>query len=175
LIEKQYRRIAIYRQCALVGLARSTFYYRNHRSKGTESLDIRSIDKLYTKHPFYGIRRITNGLKRLGRCINHKRVARLMQVMGLEAIYPKSRLSAANKEHRKFPYLLRNLSIVRPDQELSSDIRLRHGFVYLATIMNWFSRYVVSWSLSITLDADFCVEMRKDALTTARPEIFNSD
>lgn len=178
MIEKQFRRIAIYRQCALVGLARSTFYYRKHRSDACEFADIRLIDELYTKYPFYGIRRITNGLKRLGRCINHKRVARVMQIMGLEAIYPKPRLSTANKEHRKFPYLLRNLSIMRPDQVWSTDItyiRLRHGFVYLAAIMDWFSRYVVSWSLSITLDADFCVDMLKESLTKARPEIFNSD
>jgi len=101
-----------------------------------------------------------------------------MRLMGLEEIYPKPCLSAANKEHRNFPYLLRNLAIKRPDQELSTDItyiRLRHGFVYLAAIMDCFSRYVISWSLSITLDTDFCVEMLKDALTTAQPETFNSD
>jgi putative transposase len=139
---------------------------------------MRLIDELYTKYPFYGVRRITNALKRLGRCINHKRVARLMRLMGLEAIYPKPRLSVANKEHRKYPYLLRNLSIMRPDQVWSTDItyiRLRHGFVYLAAIMDWFSRYVISWSLSITLDADFCVDMLKKALMKARPQIFNSD
>ena len=125
---------------------------------------MRLIDELYTKYPFYGVRRITNALKRLGRCVNHKRVARLMRLMGLEAIYPKPRLSLANKEHRKYPYLLRNLSIMSPDQVWSTDItyiRLRHGFVYLAAIMDWFSRYVISWSLSITLDAGFCVDMLK--------------
>ncbi len=178
LIEKTDRRIAIYRQCGLIGLARSSYYYCKHRSDANESADMRLIDELYTKHPFYGIRKITEGLKRLGRCINHKRVARLMRLMGLEAIYPKPRLSVANKEHRKFPYLLRNLSVTRPDQVWSTDItyiRLRHGFVYLAAIMDWFSRYVISWSLSITLDADFCVEMLKESLTTAQPEIFNSD
>jgi len=112
------------------------------------------------------------------RGVNHKRVARLMRLMGLEAIYPKPRLSVARKEHRKYPYLLRNLPIVRPNQVWSTDItyiRLKSGYVYLAAIMDWFSRYVVSWSLSITLDADFCVEMLKSALQTARPEIFNSD
>jgi len=178
LIEKQHGRIAIYRQCALIDLARSSFYYCKNGPNIDDSADMRMIDELYTKYPFYGIRRITNALKRLGRCINHKRVARLMRLMGLEAIYPKPRLSAANKEHRKYPYLLRNLSIKRPNQVWSTDItyiRLRHGFVYLAAIMDWFSRYVVSWTLSITLDADFCVDMLKGALTTARPEIFNSD
>jgi len=178
LIEKQHRRIAIYRQCALIGLARSSFYYCKHRSDANEPADMRLIDEAYTKYPFYGIRRITNALKRLGRSINHKRVGRLMRLMGLEAIYPKPRLSTANKEHRKYPYLLRNLSIMRPNQVWSTDItyiRLRHGFVYCAAIMDWFSRYVISWSLSITLDADFCVEMLKNALMSASPEIFNSD
>jgi len=145
---------------------------------GDEPAVMRVIDEIYTKHPFYGVRRVTNALKRLGWCINHKRVARLMQVMGLEAIYPKPRLSVARKEHRKYPYLLRNLSIMRPDQVWSTDItyiRLKGGHVYLAAILDWFSRYVVSWTLSITIDANFCVDMLKGALTTARPEIFNSD
>ena len=139
---------------------------------------MRLIDEVYTKCPFYGIRRITNALKRLGRGVNHKRVGRLMRLMGLEAIYPKPRLSTACPAHKKHPYLLRGLSIVGPNQVWSTDItyiRLRHGFVYLAAIMDWFSRCVVSWSLSITLDADFCVDMLKEALTTAQPEIFNSD
>ena len=139
---------------------------------------MRLIDETYTKYPFYGVRRITTALKRLGRCVNHKRVARLMRRMGLEAIYPKPRLSLAKKEHRKYPYLLRNLPIMRPDQVWSTDItyiRLKGGFIYLAAIMDWFSRYVVSWVLSNTLDAFFCVDMLKKALKTARPEIFNSD
>ena len=178
MIEKQHRRIAIYRQCALIGLARSSFYYRKCQRAVDTNVVMRLIDEIYTKYPFYGVRRITNALQRLGRCINHKRVGRLMRLMGLEAIYPKPRLSIANKEHRTYPYLLRNLSIMRPNQVWSTDItyiRLRRGFVYCAAIMDWFSRYVISWSLSITLDADFCVDMLKESLTTARPEIFNSD
>ena len=178
MIEKQHGRIALYRQCALIDLARSSFYYCKNGPHRDDSAVMRLIDEIYTKYPFYGIRRITNALKRLGRCINHKRVGRLMRLMGLEAIYPKPRLSVANKEHRKYPYLLRNLSIMRSNQVWSTDItyiRLRHGFVYLAAIMDWFSRYVVSWALSITLDADFCVDMLKNTLQTARPEIFNSD
>lgn len=139
---------------------------------------MRLIDEIYTKYPFYGIRRITNALKSMRRSVNHKRVARLMRLMGLEAIYPKPRLSAARKEHRKHPYLLRNLPIMRPDQVWSTDItyiRLKGGYVYLAAIMDWYSRYVVKWALSITLDADFCVGMLIGALQAARPEIFNSD
>ena len=178
LIERKYLRIAIYRQCALIDLARSSFYYRKCKSIDDTNVVMRLIDEAYTKHPFYGVRRITNALKQMRRCVNHKRVARLMRLMGLEAIYPKPRLSAAKQEHRKYPYLLRNLSIMRPDHVWSTDItyiRLKGGYVYLAAIMDWFSRYVVSWSLSITLDADFCVDMLKRALKTARPEIFNSD
>ena len=139
---------------------------------------MRLIDEQYTKTPFYGIRKITDALHRMGRVVNHKRVARLMRLMGLEAIYPKPRLSKPCRDNKKYPYLLRGLSIMRPDQVWSTDItyiRLRCGFVYLAAIMDWFSRYVVSWALSITLDADFCVEMLKNALKTGHPEIFNSD
>ncbi|MBA7583129.1 hypothetical protein ES708_25069 [subsurface metagenome] len=178
MIERKHRWIAIYRQCALIDLARSSFYYCKNRPGRDDAADMRLIDELYTKYPFYGVRRIANALKRLGRCINHKRVARLMRLMGLEAIYPKPRLSVANKEHRKYPYLLRNLPITHTNHVWSTDItyiRLHRGFVYLAAVMDWFSRYVVSWALSIVLDADFCVDMLKDALNAARPKIFNSD
>lgn len=139
---------------------------------------MRLIDEQYTKTPFYGVRRITTTLRRLGYLINHKRIARLMRIMGLEAIYPKPRLSKSCKETKKYPYLLRGLSIVRPNQVWSTDItyiRLRNGFVYLAAIMDWFSRYVVSWVVSNTLDAFFCVDMLEEALQVNRPEIFNSD
>jgi len=139
---------------------------------------MRLIDEQYTKTPFYGIRRITTALRRLGCLVNHKRIARLMRLMGLEAIYPKPRLSKACKEQRKYPYLLRGLPIVSQNQVWSTDItyiRLRSGFVYLAAIIDWFSRYVVSWALSNTLDADFCVDMLEHALKINRPEIFNSD
>jgi putative transposase len=139
---------------------------------------MRLIDEQYTKTPFYGVRRITTALRRLGCLINHKRIARLMRIMGLEAIYPKPRLSKACKENKKYPYLLRGLSIVRPNQVWSTDItyiRLHSGFAYLAAIMDWFSRYVVSWVLSNTLDTFFCVDMLEKALNVNRPEIFNSD
>jgi len=139
---------------------------------------MRMIDEQYTKTPFYGVRRITTSLKRLGCLVNHKLIARLMRIMGLEAIYPKPRLSKACKENKKYPYLLRGLSIVRPNQVWSTDItyiRLHSGFVYLAAIMDWFSRYVVSWVLSNTLDTFFCLDMLKKALKVNLPEIFNSD
>ena len=178
LVDCNHGLIRVYRQCDLIGLARSSYYYRTRRPGKDEQAIMRLIDEQYTKTPFYGVRRITTTLRRLGHLINHKRIARLMRIMGLEAIYPGPRLSKSCKETKKYPYLLRNLSITRPDHVWGTDItyiRLRHGFVYLAAIMDWFSRYVVSWSLSITLDAGFCVDMLKNALQTARPEICNSD
>lgn len=139
---------------------------------------MRLIDELYTKAPFYGILKMTEALRQLGHAVNHKRVARLMRLMGLRAIFPGPRLSTPRKEHKKYPYLLRGFLIVRPNQVWSTDItyiRLRRGFVYLAAIMDWFSRYVVAWSLSISLETDFCVDMLHEALQTVTPEIFNSD
>ena len=136
------------------------------------------IDEQYTKTPFYGIRRMTAWLRGQGQAVNHKRVSRLMRLMGIEAIYPKRRLSLADLRHKKFPYLLKGLTIDRADQVWASDItyvRMRHGFIYLVAILDWFSRYVVSWAVSITLDAEFCIEALRDALSVSKPEIFNSD
>lgn len=123
-------------------------------------------------------RRITSMLHRGGYIINHKKVARLMKVIGLEAMYPTPRLSMSHKEHKKYPYLLKGLSIERPNQVWSSDItyiRLLHGFVYLVAIMDWYSRYVLSWTISNTLDTYFCIEALDKALQINRPMIFNSD
>lgn len=168
----------MYRQCELIGLTRSSYYYKP-RDVGSDDLEvIRLIDEQYTRTPFYGVRRITEVLRRLGYIINHKRVARLMRIMGLEAIYPKSHLSKARKENKKYPYLLKGMSIEKPNQVWSSNItyiRLIHGFVYLIAIMDWFSRYVVSWAVSNTLDVYFCIEALEQALKINRPVIFNSD
>ncbi len=136
------------------------------------------LDEQYTRTPFYGIRRMTAWLNSIGEQANHKRVARLLHLMGLEAIYPKPRLSKPATGHRLYPYLLRGLPIIRPNQAWGTDItyiRLAQGFIYLAAIMDWFSRYVLSWSVSVTLDAAFCLEALEDALSHGRPEIFNSD
>jgi len=177
-VERNHRLIRIYRQCDLIGIARSSYYYRTKRTDKDDHAVMRMIDEQYTKTPFYGVRRITTALRRLGCLVNHKRIARLMRLMGLEAIYPRPRLSKACKENKKYPYLLRGLSIVRPNQVWSADItyiQLHSGFVYLAAIMDWFSRYVVSWVVSNTLDAFFCVDMLEKALKVTLPEIFNSD
>lgn len=136
------------------------------------------IDEEYTRHPFYGTRRMMHYLRNLGHWVNRKRVRRLYRLMGLEAIYPKPNLSKTNIAHKKYPYLLRGIEINRCDQVWSTDItyiRLKHGFVYLIAIIDWYSRYVIDWQLSTTLEADFCVEVLERALKTGKCDIFNTD
>src|SRR4051812_38572111 len=139
---------------------------------------MRRIDEQYTAYPFYGSRRMTAWLVEHGEEVNRKRVQRLMRVMGLEAIYPKPRLSIAGRNHKIYPYLLRDVLITRPDQVWSTDITwvpMPQGFMYLAAIIDWYSRYVVAWRLSNTLDGDFCLEMLDEALGKGQPEVFNTD
>src|SRR5581483_9825840 len=139
---------------------------------------MRLLDEEYTRHPFYGSRKLTRWLWQQGEEVNRKRVQRLLRVMGLEAIYPKPRLSQGGKGHRVFPYLLRGATIARPDQVWSADITyvpLTTGFMYLAAVIDWYSRYVIAWRLSNTLDGAFCLEMLEEALGQGRPEIFNTD
>jgi putative transposase len=136
------------------------------------------IDEQYTRTPFYGVPRMTAWLRRQGHRVNPKRVRRLMRLMGLAAIYPKPWLSQPAKNHKKYPYLLKGLEIARADQVWSADItyiRLAQGYIYLVAIIDWFSRYVLSWELSITLDKEFCLDTLHRALKTSRPEIFNTD
>lgn len=139
---------------------------------------MRLLDEQYMRTPFYGIRRMTVWLQQQGYLVNHKRVARLMRQMGLEAIYPKPRLSKPAPGHRIYPYLLKGVNITRVNQVWSTDItyiRLRGGFVYLVAIMDWFSRYVLAWEVSVTLEPSFCVSALDWALQGQQPEIFNSD
>jgi putative transposase len=170
--------LTISRQCQVAGLARSSFYYQAApESPGNLEL-MRLLDEQYTRTPFYGRLRLTEWLRQQGYPVNHKRVARLMKQMGIQAVYPKPRLSLPNQQHRVYPYLLGGLSIERPNQVWSTDItyiRLQHGFLYLVAILDWHSRYVISWELSNSLDASFCVSALDRALDQARPEIFNSD
>lgn len=162
----------------MLGLSRSSLYYQ---PVGEDEKNIRLmhlIDEKFTLHPFYGRRRIWNYLRERGEDVNIKRIGRLMKLMGLEAIYPKPRLSLPIKWSEKHPYLLRDLEIVKPDQVWASDItyiRLAKGFVYLVAVIDWFSRYVLSWRLSTSLDADFCVDALNSALYQGHPEIFNTD
>jgi len=171
--------LTISTQCDLLGLSRSGFYY-NPVDVNPFDLEIMTlIDEIFTAYPFYGSRRIREELKDFGHFVNRKKIQRLMVLMGLEAIYPKRNLSKAHHAHRIYPYLLRGVKIVRPCQVWSTDItfiRLQRGYVYLVAVIDWWSRYVLSWRLSNTLDASFCCEALEEALAAyPHPEIFNSD
>jgi len=162
----------------LLGLTRSSWYYQPAEETAENQRLMRLIDQEYTAHPFKGSRRLMLWLVEQGEAVNRKRVQRLMRLMGLEAIYPKPKLSVAGRGHRLYPYLLRNVAIERVDQVWSTDITyvpLRKGFMYLAATLDWFSRYVLAWRLSNTLDGSFCLEMLEEALGRGRPEIFNTD
>lgn len=166
------------RQCELLDLHRSSYYYEPARETEENLHLMRLIDAEYLKHPFYGTRKMTIYLQGQGYRVARKRVQRLMRLMGLEAIYPKPRTSQANAEHKVYPYLLRGVSITTPGQVWSTDITyvpMHRGFMYLVAIIDWFSRYVVSWRLSNTLDGRFCVEALEEALSAWQPEIFNTD
>jgi putative transposase len=163
----------------LLGVPRSTVYYAPRGPQASDLAVMRRLDEQYTATPFYGVERMTACLRRHGLRIGHNRVRRLLRLMGLAALYPKPRLSVpGGPDHRLYPYLLRGLRIERPNQVWSADItyiRLSQGFVYLVAILDWFSRYVLSWLLSTALDAWFCVQALREALRTARPEICNTD
>ena len=178
MIELGHPELSVRRQCALLGIARSGLYYEPVGPSPEDLTLMRLLDEQYTRTPFYGVRKMTRWLHSLGYGVDVKRVRRVLRLMGLEAIYPKPRLSFNGTEHRKFPYLLGGLAIQRPNQVWAADItylRLRHGFAYLVAIMDWFSRYVLSWEVSNTLEADFCVSALDAALRVARPEISNTD
>jgi putative transposase len=178
LIEPGYSEIPIYRQCGLLGISRSGYYYCPQEESPLNLHLMNLMDEQYTKMPFYGVEKMTEWLKRQGFMINTKRVRRLLRLMGLEAIYPRKRLSIPAEVYKKYPYLLRDLAIERPDQVWCADItyiRMIHGFLYLVAIMDWFSRRVLSWRLSNTLDAGFCVDALDEALSKGKPEIFNTD
>jgi putative transposase len=178
LIEAAHPQISIARQCDLVGLPRATYYYHTQGESAENLTLMRLLDQQYTDTPYYGIRRMTAWLRSQGYAVNHKRVARLLHTMGLETIYPKPRLSQPHPAHRVYPYLLRGVPITRVNQVWSTDItyiRLHGGFIYLVAVMDWFSRYVLSWAVSITMDVSFCLEALDQALEVARPDIFNTD
>lgn len=177
-IDKWNCDISVRRQCELLGLSRSNLYY-HHREKNleTEYRLRRAIDEQFMKDAC-GVIKMMKYLRRLGHAVGEKLVRRLMRSMNLLAIYPKPRLSQKHPEHRIYPYLLRGLAIVRANQVWATDItyiQLARGFCYLVAVMDWFSRYVLSWRVSNTLDASFCVECLEEALTYGKPDIFNSD
>lgn len=179
MIEPDHPRLSIARQCRLVGVSRSTYYYE---AKGETPLNLklmRMIDEQFLKTPAYGTRQMARWLRRQGYCVGRKRVRRLMRTMGLVAIYQRPRTSKPNPEHKIYPYLLRDLDITTPNQVWCADISyipMGHGFLYLVAVMDWASRKVLSWRLSNTLDTDFCVAALEEALDRyGRPEIFNTD
>ena len=179
-IESANKKIPVYRQCELLGLNRSSLYYESRCDTEYNEMLMKLIDKQYVQTPFYGIDKMTEYLCRQGRHVNHKRVRRLMRQMGLEAVYPRRKrgLSISDKQHKIYPYLLRDVEITRPDQVWSADItyiRMYRGWLYLVAVMDWFSRYVLSWEISVTLESEFCVTALKQALSFGRPEIFNTD
>lgn len=177
-LEREAAVLPVSRQCELLGLARSTVYYRPVAPPALDEVLKRRLDELYTAHPFYGSRRMTAVLRREGYAVNRKRVQRLLQALGLQALYPKANRSEPHPAHRVYPYLLRDLPIVRPNQVWSSDItyvRLAHGFAYLVAVIDWYSRQVLAFRLSNTLDGAFCQECLEAALAAGQPEIFNTD
>lgn len=177
-MEKDNEDISITRQCELLNLSRSSFYYETAKENNYNLELMRKIDEIYTREPSYGSRRIAALLKRDGYSANRKRIKRLMNKMGIEAVYPKPKTTNPNKENNKYQYLLKNIKIDKPCLVWCSDItyiRLREGFIYLTVVMDWYSRYVISWSTSITLEAYFCIEALEKALLTSQPDIFNTD
>jgi len=177
LIEQENKEIPVIRQAELLGIARSTVYYKSTLDEYNLML-MHLIDEQYTKTPFYGSRRMREALRRKGYKVNRKRMQRLMRLMGIEAIYPKRNLSKPHPDHKIYPYLLRNKVIREVNQVWGADItyvRMRYGWLYLVAIMDWMSRYVLSWEISTTLEVDFCIRALERALSIADPEIFNSD
>ena len=172
-IEPNHKHLSVARQCQLVGLARSSWYYEPLGESAENLALMREIDCLYMERPFFGTRKVQ---KRFG--INRKRAQRLMRLLGLEAVFPKRSTSRPAPGHKVYPYLLRNLAITRPDQVWASDITyipLQHGFLYLTAVMDLYSRNVLSWRLSNTLTGDFCVDALDAAVADARPEIILVD
>jgi putative transposase len=162
----------------LLGLNRASLYYQPVGPSAADLQVMKLIDRQYLETPFYGARKLAIWLKSLGQMVNRKRVRRLMQLMGLKAIYRRPRTSKPGKGHKIYPYLLKGLKITRPNQVWAADITyipMQKGFLYLVVILDWYSRCVLAWRLSNTMESDFCMEALKDALSKVRPEIFNTD
>ena len=177
-IKSEHPKISITRQCELLGLSRAGYYYRPKPESEKNIGLMRRIDEIYTKYPYYGVPKITAQLNREKEKVNHKRIERLMGVMGIQAIRPKKNLSKNAKKHAKYPYLLNKVDINHPNHVWGTDItyiRANGKWFYLVAILDWYSRYVISWKLSLSLKSDFCIACLKEALTIALPEINNSD
>ncbi len=178
-IEHGHTSVSISRQCALLQVARSSVYYTPNTTESPENLALmRLVDEQYLKRPYYGVPRMTWWLKKHGHGVNHKRVERLMGVMGLQAVLPGPHTSRPHPEHLIYPYLLRGMEIRAPDEVWCADITyvpMRRGFMYLVAVMDWCSRYVIAWDVSNSMEAGFCVAALKEALAAGAPGIFNTD
>jgi putative transposase len=179
LIESELREPSISRQCRLLSLNRSSFYYRPVRTRAEDLELMRQIDEQYLRTPSYGSRSMKRHFRRLGQKVNRKRIQRLMRLMGIEAVYPKPHTSRPHPEHRVYPYLLRGLNVERPNHVWAADITyvpMSRGFMYLVAVMDWHSRKILSWRVSNTLDSEFCIQALREALERyGKPEIFNTD
>ena len=178
LVERSHAELSVRRQCELLGVNRSGLYYEP-AGESQENLHLmRLLDEQYTRTPFYGSRKMTAWLATVGHVVNRKRGARLRAVLGIAAVYPQPKLSRPGPGHRTYPYVLRGVTVGRVNQVWSTDItyiRMAQGFLYLVAVMDWFSRFVLSWSLSLTMEVEFCVEALRRALRRGRPDFFNSD
>ena len=177
-IEPGHPSLSVTRQCELLNLSKGSYYYTAVKMDPFSLQLMDEIDRIYTKTPFYGSRRITVSLRKLGYSINRKRIQRLMRLMGLEAIYPKGNLSKRNQAHKIYPYLLNDFEINRPNLVWSTDItyiRIGGGFVYLTAVIDWYSRYVLSWNMSNSLQSEFCILAMEEAFQQSIPEIVNTD
>lgn len=179
MIDKNHPQLSLSRQCELAGMARSSYYYQPRGESALNLELMRLIDEQYLRTPWYGARQMRRYLRRQGHPVNRKRIRRLMQKMGLVAVAPAPNTSRRHPQHAVYPYLLRDRDITEPDQVWCADVTyipMAHGFLYLVAIMDWYSRRVLSWRLSNTMEADFCVEALCEAIERyGRPEIFNSD
>ena len=178
MVDHRHPSLSIVRQCRLLDISRSGVYYQPKGISEDDLVHMKMIDRQYLATPFYGARKIAACLKGHGHLVNRKRVRRLMCLMGLKAIYRRPRTSKPAPGHKIYPYLLNGMKIIRPNQVWAADITyipMARGFLYLVAIIDWYSRYVLSWKLSNTLDADFCVEALEEALEKGKPEIFNTD
>lgn len=179
MVDHNHDQLSVREQCQLLHVNRSTLYVNQEEPRVNKNYDIMvAIDMQFLKTPFYGSRRMTAHLRYEGYVINRKKVARLMKEMGLIAIYPPPNLSKRNHQHKVYPYLLKGLNIDRPNYVWSIDITYiptRDGHVYLAAIIDWYTKKIIAWKLSTTLDSQFCIEMIEEAFETEKPEILNSD
>lgn len=178
LVRENDKQLSIKRQCELLDMPRSMYYYEPAMEDELNLLLMNIMDEIYTKYPFYGSPKLCESVKRLGYEINIKRIKRLMAKMGISAIYPCPNTSKRNRDHKIYPYLLRGLPVKSPNQVWAADItyiRMNKGFMYLMAIIDWYSRYVIAWELSNTLDSSFCKEALNRALQKGMPNIFNSD